>query len=201
MSEEADNTVILKVLVIGDPGVGKSCLLLRFTDDTYTDRDIPTIGVDYKSKILDFKGQMIKLQVWDTAGQEKFRTITASHYRGAHGAVVIYDTTDQTTFDNVTQWFQEIDRFATGKIDKVIVGNKVDLSANRVVAEETGKTLAEELGCPFVETSAKDSYNVDLAFNQIVSEIMKRMNTQKTPLNFQVQNNRSEKKNNQCSIQ
>jgi len=108
---------LFKLLLIGDSGVGKSCLLLRFADDTYTESYISTIGVDFKIRTIQLDGKTIKLQIWDTAGQERFRTITSSYYRGAHGIIVVYDTTEAETFNNVKQWLHEIDRCAQIRTD------------------------------------------------------------------------------------
>mmetsp|Transcript_49208 Transcript_49208/g.71860 ORF Transcript_49208/g.71860 Transcript_49208/m.71860 type:complete len:109 (+) Transcript_49208:102-428(+) len=101
---------LFKLLLIGDSGVGKSCLLLRFADDTYTESYISTIGVDFKIRTITQDSKTVKLQIWDTAGQERFRTITSSYYRGAHGIIVVYDVTDMESFNNVKQWLHEIDR-------------------------------------------------------------------------------------------
>lgn len=127
------------MLLIGDSGVGKSCLLLRFADDTYTESYISTIGVDFKIRTIDLDGKTIKLQIWDTAGQERFRTITSSYYRGAHGIIVVYDCTDQETFSNVKQWLEEIDRYACDNVNKLLVGNKCDLHTKKVVDYTTAK--------------------------------------------------------------
>ncbi|PAV61077.1 hypothetical protein WR25_25325 [Diploscapter pachys] len=150
---------LFKLLLIGDSGVGKSCLLLRFADDTYTESYISTIGVDF----------------WDTAGQERFRTITSSYYRGAHGIIVVYDITDQESFNNVKQWLQEIDRYACENVNKLLVGNKSDLTAKRAVDTQAAKEYADQLGIPFLETSAKSSTNVEQAFLTMASEIKSRM--------------------------
>merc|ERR1712164_51540 len=115
---------LFKLLLIGDSGVGKSCLLLRFADDTYSESYISTIGVDFKIRTIEHDGKTIKLQIWDTAGQERFRTITSSYYRGAHGIIVVYDVTDQDSFDNVARWITEIERFAGQDVNKMMVGNK-----------------------------------------------------------------------------
>nr|AAC37385.1 Rab1A [Dictyostelium discoideum]prf//2004272A rab1A gene [Dictyostelium discoideum] len=159
-----DYHYLFKLLLIGDSGVGKSCLLLRFADDTYSESFISTIGVDFKIRTIELNGKTIKLQIWDTAGQERFRTITSSYYRGAHGIIVVYDVTDKLTFENVRQWLQEIDRFACENVNKLLVGNKSDLVAKKVVDFNTAKAFADSLQIPFLETSAKQSTNVEQAF-------------------------------------
>merc|ERR1712216_960293 len=156
MSPEYD--YLFKLLLIGDSGVGKSCLLLRFADDTYTESYISTIGVDFKIRTVDLDGKTIKLQIWDTAGQERFRTITSSYYRGAHGIIVVYDVTDMDSFNNVKQWL-----------------DKIDLTAKKQVDTQTAKAFADEIGIPFLETSAKNSTNVEQAFMTMAGEIKKRM--------------------------
>merc|ERR1712010_195769 len=130
---------LFKLLLIGDSGVGKSCLLLRFADDTYAESYISTIGVDFKIRTINLEGKTIKLQIWDTAGQERFRTITSSYYRGAHGIIVVYDITDAESFTNVKQWLNEIDRYANENVNKLLVGNKSDLTAKLAVDYETAK--------------------------------------------------------------
>jgi small GTP-binding protein len=166
---------LFKLLLIGDSGVGKSCLLLRFADDTYTESYISTIGVDFKIRTIELDGKTIKLQIWDTAGQERFRTITSSYYRGAHGIIVVYDVTDQESFANVKQWLHEIDRYACENVNKLLVGNKSDLSSKRVVAYDTAKEFADNLGIEFLETSAKNADNVEQAFMTMAAQIKNRM--------------------------
>uniref|UniRef100_A0A8C2KLD7 RAB1A, member RAS oncogene family b n=1 Tax=Cyprinus carpio TaxID=7962 RepID=A0A8C2KLD7_CYPCA len=155
---------LFKLLLIGDSGVGKSCLLLRFADDTYTESYISTIGVDFKIRTIELDGKTIKLQIWDTAGQERFRTITSSYYRGAHGIIVVYDVTDQESFNNVKQWLQEIDRYASENVNKLLVGNKCDLTTKKVVDYTTAKVIF-----------AKNATNVEQAFMTMAAEIKKRM--------------------------
>ena len=165
---------LFKLLIIGDSGVGKSCLLLRFSDNIFTDSFISTIGVDFKIRTVSIGGVKIKLQIWDTAGQERFRTITSSYYRGAHGIIVVYDVTDQKSFDNIKKWLKEIDTFAGSTVQKLLVGNKSDLINERTVTTESGKGLADSLKIPFVETSAKDSTNVEEAFLLMANEIKEK---------------------------
>jgi len=166
---------LFKLLLIGDSGVGKSCLLLRFADDTYTESYISTIGVDFKIRTIELDGKTIKLQIWDTAGQERFRTITSSYYRGAHGIIVVYDVTDQESFNNVKQWLQEIDRYASENVNKLLVGNKCDLTNKKVVDYTSAKEYADQLGIPFLETSAKNATNVEQAFMTMAAEIKNRV--------------------------
>ncbi|CAL1360670.1 unnamed protein product [Linum trigynum] len=169
---------LFKLLLIGDSGVGKSCLLLRFADDSYIESYISTIGVDFKIRTVEQDGKVIKLQIWDTAGQERFRTITSSYYRGAHGIIIVYDVTDEESFNNVKTWLTEIDKFATDSVNKLLVGNKCDLTSKRAVPYDTAKAFADEIGIPFLETSAKSATNVEEAFMTMASEIKKRMATQ-----------------------
>jgi len=165
---------LFKLLLIGDSGVGKSCLLLRFADDTYTDSYISTIGVDFKIRTIELDGKTIKLQIWDTAGQERFRTITSSYYRGAHGIIVVYDVTDAESFSNVKQWLAEIDRYASDSVNKLLVGNKADIP-KKAVDTATAEEFAKQLDIPFIETSAKNATNVEKAFITMASEIKRRM--------------------------
>uniref|UniRef100_A0A0D9VJ03 GTP-binding protein n=1 Tax=Leersia perrieri TaxID=77586 RepID=A0A0D9VJ03_9ORYZ len=174
---------LFKLLLIGDSGVGKSCLLLRFADDSYLDSYISTIGVDFKIRTVEQDGKTIKLQIWDTAGQERFRTITSSYYRGAHGIIIVYDVTDQESFNNVKQWLNEIDRYASDNVNKLLVGNKSDLTANKVVSSETAKAFADEMGIPFMETSAKNATNVEQAFMAMAASIKDRMASQPAAAN------------------
>jgi Ras-related protein Rab-1A len=165
---------LFKLLLIGDSGVGKSCLLLRFADDTYNESYISTIGVDFKIRTIELDGKTVKLQIWDTAGQERFRTITSSYYRGAHGIIIVYDVTDQESFNNVKTWLHEIDRYANESVNKLLVGNKNDLTTKKVVDTATAKEFADSLGIKFLETSAKTSENVEQAFITMAQEIKER---------------------------
>lgn len=177
MASGTEYDYLFKLLLIGDSGVGKSCLLLRFADHTYTESYISTIGVDFKIRTIELDGKTIKLQIWDTAGQERFRTITSSYYRGAHGIIVVYDVTDLESFNNVKQWLNEIDRYASENVCKLLVGNKCDLVSKKVVDFDTAKEFADKLAIPFLETSAKAATNVEKAFLTMAAEIKNNMAT------------------------
>jgi len=177
----SDYDYLFKLLLIGDSGVGKSCLLLRFADNTYTDSYISTIGVDFKIRTLEIDGKNVKLQIWDTAGQERFRTITSSYYRGAHGIIVVYDVTDKVSFNNVKQWLGEIDRYACQAVNKLLVGNKSDLKDKKVVEYQEAKDFADSIGIPFLETSAKSATNVEEAFIQMTKQIKERVSRTPEP--------------------
>jgi Ras-related protein Rab-1A len=166
---------LFKVLMIGDSGVGKSCILLRFTEDTFSEHFISTIGVDFKIRTIEQDGKYIKLQIWDTAGQERFRTITSSYYRGAHGIMVVYDVTDTESFQNVQQWLKEIDRYGSPTATKLLIGNKTDQEHKRAISTQSGREFAESLGIDFIETSAKNTDNIDQAFYKLSSSIKSRM--------------------------
>jgi len=160
------------LLIIGESGVGKTCLLLRFTDDSFTANHLTTIGIDFKIKIINLENKLIKLQIWDTAGQERFRTITKTYYKGAHGIILTYDVTDANSFKNIRNWIKQIEANAQTNVCKVLVGNKCD-KPDRTVTEEEGKKLAEDFGMILFETSAKTNKNVSEVFNYLTTEILK----------------------------
>ncbi|KAH9549006.1 hypothetical protein CY35_11G118000 [Sphagnum magellanicum] len=144
---------LMKILMVGDSGVGKSSLLIRFTSDTFADMSSPTIGVDFKLKMVNKGEKRVKLTLWDTAGQERFRTLTSSYYRGAQGIVLVYDVTRRQTFTSLSDvWLKEIERYST-KEDciKMLVGNKLDLESERVVTKKEGVDFARRHGCLFLE--------------------------------------------------
>ncbi|SCV99975.1 LAFE_0B06656g1_1 [Lachancea fermentati] len=169
---------IMKILLVGDSGVGKSCLLVRFVEDKFSPSFITTIGIDFKIKTVDINGKKVKLQLWDTAGQERFRTITTAYYRGAMGIILVYDVTDERTFANVKQWFSTVNQHANDEAQLLLVGNKSDMDT-RAVTTEQGEALAKELGIPFVEASAKDDTNVNEIFFQLAKLIQEKIDNDK----------------------
>mmetsp|Transcript_5504 Transcript_5504/g.7026 ORF Transcript_5504/g.7026 Transcript_5504/m.7026 type:complete len:214 (-) Transcript_5504:91-732(-) len=172
--KQRDYDYLFKLVLIGDSGVGKSCLLLRFADDAFTESYISTIGVDFRFRTVKIDKKTVKLQIWDTAGQERFRTITSAYYRGADGIIMVYDVTSQDSFDHVNDWLKEVNRYAAEGTCKLLVGNKSDRSADRVVTMEQAKEFADDIGVPFLETSAKSAANVEEAFLTMAGELIKQ---------------------------
>ncbi|GMI06998.1 hypothetical protein TrLO_g13206 [Triparma laevis f. longispina] len=164
---------LFKILMIGDAGVGKSSLLLRFTDETFDDHIQSTIGVDFKVKHTTINDKRVKLTVWDTAGQERFRTLTSSYYRGAQAVLLSYDVGRKDTFDNLDVWLKEVDSYSPNKdsIVKLLVGNKIDLP-DQVVDDEEAEEWARSKGMMFLKASAKDDSGVKECFEEVVRKIL-----------------------------
>ncbi|XP_053937072.1 ras-related protein Rab-26 [Cuculus canorus] len=164
-----------KVMLVGDSGVGKTCLLVRFKDGAFLAGSfISTVGIDFRNKVLTVDGVKVKLQIWDTAGQERFRSVTHAYYRDAHALLLLYDVTNKASFDNIQAWLTEIHEYAQQDVVLMLLGNKVDSAQDRVVKREDGEKLAKEYGVPFMETSAKSGLNVELAFTAIAKELKHR---------------------------
>jgi len=155
---------LFKYIIVGDTAVGKSCLLLQFTDKRFQPVHDLTIGVEFGSRTIVLDGQQIKLQIWDTAGQEKFRSITRSYYRGAAGALLVYDITRRETFDHLATWLEDCRKYSNQNIVIMLIGNKSDLETKRAVSREEGEAFAKQHGITFLETSAKTADNVEQAF-------------------------------------
>ena len=162
-----------KIVMIGDSGVGKSCILLRFADDKFNENFYATIGVDFRFKNMLVDGKTVKLQIvskiftnfnikiqWDTAGQEKFKTITSAYYRGAHGIIIVYDVTDKNSFNHIKDWLEDINKYTDDNPIKLIVGNKSDLAANRQVTQNDINFIRQQTGIDVIEASAKSSFKI-----------------------------------------
>ncbi|GAB2299709.1 Ras- protein Rab2BV [Dionaea muscipula] len=162
---------LFKIVLIGDSGVGKSNILSRFTRNEFCLDSKSTIGVEFATRTLQVEGKVIKAQIWDTAGQERYRAITSAYYRGAVGALLVYDITKRQTFENCNRWLNELRDHADSNIVIMLAGNKADLSHLRAVTEKDGHVLAENQGVAFLETSALESQNVDKAFQTILFDI------------------------------
>mmetsp|Transcript_33486 Transcript_33486/g.69178 ORF Transcript_33486/g.69178 Transcript_33486/m.69178 type:complete len:209 (+) Transcript_33486:396-1022(+) len=172
MATEFDHLV--KLILLGDSGVGKSSLLARFADDQFKTSYLTTIGMDFKAKVIDVNGKKIKLQIWDTAGQERFRSVAAGYYRSAGGIILVYDVTDRLSFDHVSSWIEQIDNNALPDVCKVLVGNKSDMAETQVIDAAEGKALAEQYGMGFYETSAKLGTSVQDVFSQTALQVVSK---------------------------
>jgi len=171
MDDEYD--YLFKVVLIGDSGVGKSNLLSRFTRNEFNLESKSTIGVEFATRSITAEGKTIKAQIWDTAGQERYRAITSAYYRGAVGALLVYDISKKPTFDNVERWLKELRDHADNNICIALIGNKSDLQHLRAVDTAEGTAFAQEHHLDFMETSALEAMNVEKAFTEILTKIYK----------------------------
>lgn len=169
----------LQLIIIGDSGCGKTTFMDRYCDGQYRVSYNATVGIDFKVKtILSKSGKRVKLQIWDTAGQEKFNSITTAYYRNARGVVIMYDVTREETFEHLRKWFSLVSQFGRGDVEIAIVANKCDIDnehSKRVVSKERGEQLAVEMGCHFFECSAKEDINVSDVFSRLSEEIIRHM--------------------------
>lgn len=186
MGDGGEVLTTLKLLIIGESGVGKSSLLLRFTDDAFDPEQAATIGVDFKVKTVKVNGDKVKLAIWDTAGQERFRTLTPSYYRGGQGVIVVYDVTNRESFSKIENWLTELETYSTNQdLVKMLVGNKCDLESHgeRVVSKEEGLKCARKHQMMFIEASAKTREGVACAFEELVEKIIQTPQLWETTVN------------------
>ena len=175
MSEE-EYDYIFKVLLIGNSDVGKSSLILRYVDQIWNDVFVPTIGVDFKVKSLQIDNKRVKMQIWDPAGQERFRNVISSYFKGAHGILLIYDITARDSFKELENWLGEVERNATPQVLKILIGNKCDLDEQRQITVDEGEAFAARNGMKFIETSAKNNTNVNEAFEALAKIMVESSN-------------------------
>uniref|UniRef100_A0A3Q3MM42 Ras-related protein Rab-25 n=1 Tax=Labrus bergylta TaxID=56723 RepID=A0A3Q3MM42_9LABR len=168
-NREDEYDYLFKVVLIGDSGVGKSNLLSRFTRNEFNLESKSTIGVEFATRSIQVEGKTVKAQIWDTAGQERYRAITSAYYRGAVGALLVYDIAKHLTYENAERWLKELQDHADSNIVIMLVGNKSDLRHLRAVPTDEAKAFSEANGLSFLETSALDSSNVELAFHTILT--------------------------------
>jgi len=166
---------MFKLLIIGNSAVGKTSFLFRYADDSFTSAFVSTVGIDFKVKTVVRNNKRVKLQIWDTAGQERYRTITTAYYRGAMGFILMYDITNEDSFNAVQDWATQIKTYSWDSAQVLLVGNKADMASERVVTHERGQELANQLGFDFFECSAKENLNVSAAFDRLVDVICEKM--------------------------
>ncbi|XP_046677097.1 ras-related protein Rab-3 isoform X1 [Homalodisca vitripennis] len=166
---------MFKLLIIGNSSVGKTSFLFRYADDSFTSAFVSTVGIDFKVKTVFRHDKRVKLQIWDTAGQERYRTITTAYYRGAMGFILMYDITNEESFNSVQDWVTQIKTYSWDNAQVILVGNKCDMEDERVISFERGKQLAEQLGIEFFETSAKENIHVKAVFERLVDIICDKM--------------------------
>ena len=189
---------VYKVLLLGDSTVGKTCFLLRYCDKTFEDAHLMTVGLDYRLKSMVLKNEKnVKLQIWDTAGQDRFRAITKNYYKGANGIILIYDVTNLQSYENVKNWIAQIKESASQNVIVYLVGNKIDVKEeDRCVKTEDGKKIAEEFNLPFFESSAKLGININEIFEKIVEkidEVYSKLEPQKTTKKNKLYNGKDKK--------
>ncbi|XP_053984591.1 ras-related protein Rab-3 isoform X1 [Hylaeus volcanicus] len=166
---------MFKLLIIGNSSVGKTSFLFRYADDSFSSAFVSTVGIDFKVKTVFRNDKRVKLQIWDTAGQERYRTITTAYYRGAMGFILMYDITNEESFNSVQDWIAQITTYSSENAQVILVGNKCDMEDERVISAERGKQLADQLGVQFFESSAKENFNIKTVFETLVDIVCDKM--------------------------
>jgi len=183
VSSTSNYNFLFRYIIVGDMAVGKSCILLQFTDNKFRHQHELTIGVEFGAKTVDIDSKLVKIQIWDTAGQEAFQAITRTYYKGAVGALLVYDITRKETFLHVMKWLDEVRNNSSKNIVVILIGNKKDLENKRQVSYEEGEQLAKENGLLFLEVSAKTALNVEEAFFQSARQILATLDTKNEQVN------------------
>jgi Ras-related protein Rab-1A len=177
---QSEFSALFKIVIVGDSGCGKSCLLSRYADDTFSETYIATIGVDFRIRTITREsGEVVKLQIWDTAGQDRFRSITTSYYHHASGVIVTYDTTSRETFKSLPRWLSELERYVKPTVTLILAGTKADMSSKREVDLEDVRTFAQQNSMKFVETSARTGAGVEELFNQLAEDLWTKSRLEK----------------------
>ena len=171
--------LLYKIIIIGDSNVGKSNILSRYTKDQFQGNSKATVGVELGTKFVKIEGVGAKLQIWDTAGQERYRSLTSSYYKGCHGCFIVYDITNEASFQSISTWYEQAVKEAGKDVSIILVGNKCDLESERKVSKEQGEEKARSMNASFFETSALSKVNIDDIFNEIVNNIFQRTKGQK----------------------
>ena len=190
---------LYKIVILGDTSVGKTCFFNRYVDNTFEEKTLGTIGIEYRLKNVQLEnGSTIKLQIWDTAGQERFNSISKSYYRGAHAIILIFSVTNKKSFENVKTWVNQIKEETNEKITLILVGNKIDLVDKREIMENEGEELANEFDINYYECSAKTGENINLAFNELIKKMVKKIDKTKDNSTKLIPENKQDKKGNSC---
>ena len=201
-SKQFDYT--FKIVMIGDSGVGKSCILLRFADDKFNENFYATIGVDFRFKNVMVDDKSVKLQIWDTAGQERFKTITSAYYRGADGIIIVYDITDRNSFAHIKDWLDDVNKYTDDNPLKIIVGNKIDLIKDKQINNNDMKTMTAQTGIEIIECSAKDSIKINDLMEIMTKKLIEKKknegnkNTTKSMILNDINNKNKEMNNKGC---
>ena len=174
MSEDDSYDLLYKIIIVGDTCVGKSNILSRYIKNVFREDSKSTVGVELGNKLLKVKGTNTKLQIWDTAGQERYRSITSSYYKGSHGCFIVYDITNEQSFENVEKWFEQVQKEGSKDVSIILVGNKCDLENERKVPKEKGEEKSKLLNIAFFETSALSNIKIEDIFTVIAENIYER---------------------------
>lgn len=193
-----DYDYLFKVLLLGDTGVGKSSLILRYTEETFNSKLVNSIGVDFKMKKKEIDGKIIKVQIWDTAGHERFRSITYSYYRGANAIIIVFDITNKKSFLSITEWLKQIEKHAKENVFKFLVGNKSDLAEERKVTFEEAKEYADSHDLPYIETSAKEGININELFESSIKSFLSNSKYIGGEKNIKLNNQSTNSEKNNC---